>query len=206
MGSLKKEIEKIKLSEAAKHRILQNCREKLISEQENNQTMKKNNISKFKKPFITAAALAVVLSLTGITAMATTGTGFFKDEVRFDGAITGQSYYNATDEILVYAAVEDDFITVTLNRVKYTIVPYSEIELELLELKKYRVYDESGNVVMEDAMWEDVVAADNQVIFKIPAEGLAEGNYKLVLDVLSGSKKADPAILIYGEWECEFTK
>jgi len=203
MDNLKRKIEKIELSEAAKQRILQNCREKTESEQEN-LNMQKNNIAKYKKHLMAAAAFAIALSLTGIIAMATTGTGFFKDEVRFDGAITGQTYQNATDEIKVYAAVDDDMLNVTVEMVKIEIVPYRE--LEMLELQNYRVYDASGNVVMENVVPKEAVKENNQIKFRIPAETLEEGTYKLELDIISGSKKADPAILIYGGWECEFTK
>lgn len=203
MDKLKEEVKKIELSEEAKHRILQNCKEKIEKEQENT-IMKKNNIVKFKKPLIAAAAFAVCLCLTGITAMATTGKGFFQDIKRFDGAITGQTYQNATDEVLVYAAVEEDVLMVTVEMVKIEMVPYREIEV--LELEKYRVYDDNGTVVMENVVPENVVMENNQVKFMIPAEGLAKGIYKLELDVLCGSKKAEQDLLIYGEWECEFTK
>lgn len=201
MNRLQEEIQKIELSEEAKHRILQKCKEKTEQEKWN---MKKNNIAKFKKTLVAAAALTVCLCLTGITAMATTGKGFFQDIKRFDGAITGQTYQNATDEVLVYAAVEEDVLTVTVEMVKYDMAPYSEIEV--LELQNYRVYDVFGIVVMENAVPENAVTENNQVKFMIPAEGLAKGIYKLELDVLCGSKKAEQDLLIYGEWECEFTK
>ena len=203
MDRLRKEVKKIELSEKAKQRILQNCKEKIESKQENT-IMNKNNIAKYKKPLIAVAALAVCLCLTGITAMATTGKGFFKYTKRFDGAITGQTYQNATDELLVYAAVDEDVLTVTVEMVKIEIVPYREIEV--LELEKYRVYDAFGNVVMENVVPNNVITENNQVKFQIPAEELAEGTYKLELDVLCGSKKADQDLLIYGGWECEFTK
>lgn len=203
MENLKKEMKEIKLSKSAKERILQNCREKIESEQEK-QSMKKQVITYRKKPLVAAAALAVVLSVTGITVMAATEKGFFKDEVRFDGAITGQTYQNATDEIMVYAAIEDDTLNVTVEMVKYEIIPYREIEV--LGLQKYRVYDAEGNVVMEDVVPENAVMENNQITFQIPAEHLSEGTYKLEVDVISGSKKADPQLMIYGGWECEFTK
>lgn len=203
MDKLRDEIQKIELSEEVKQRILQNCKEKIEKEQENT-SMKKNNIVKYKKPMIAAAAFAVCLCLTGITAMATTGKGFFQDIKRFDGAITGQTYQNATDEVLVYAAVEEDMLMVTVEMVKIEMIPYREIEV--LELEKYRVYDSNGTVVMENVVPETVVMENNQVKFMIPAEELEEGTYKLELDVLCGSKKADQDLLIYGGWECEFTK
>lgn len=203
MNRLKEEIQNFELSEAAKQRILKNCREEMESEKEQ-KIMKKKTIVKFKKPLVVAAAFAVCLCLTGITAMATTGKGFFQDIKRFDGAITGQTYQNATEEVLVYAAVEADVLTVTVDMVKYEVAPYSEIEV--LKLKNYRVLDAAGRVVMENAVPENVVTENNQVKFQIPAKELTEGTYKLELDVLSGSKKAEQDLLIYGEWECEFTK
>jgi len=203
MDKLRDKIKKIELSEDAKQRILQHCTEKIKLEQEN-YCMKKNIITKYKKPLVAAAAFAVCLCLTGITAMATTGKGFFRDIVQFDGAITGQTYENATDEVLVYAAVEEDMLNVTVEMVKIEMVPYREIEV--LELEKYRVYDCNGTVVMENVVPDNVITENNQVKFMIPAEGLAKGTYKLELDVLCGSKKAEQDLLIYGGWECEFTK
>ena len=203
MEKLKKEIQAIELSEPAKQRILDNCIKKIQSEQEN-YSMKKNIVTNLKKPLVAVAVLALCLCLTGITAMATTGKGFFQDIKRFDGAITGQTYQNATDEVLVYAAVEEDVLMVTVEMVKIEMVPYREIEV--LELEKYRVYDDNGTVVMENVVPETVVMENNQVKFMIPAEELAKGTYKLELDVLCGSKKADQDLLIYGGWECEFVK
>ena len=203
MNKLREEVKKIELSEEAKQRILQNCKEKIETEQENT-IMKKNNVIKFKKPLVAAAAFTICLCLTGITAMATSEKGFFRDTKRFDGAITGQTYHDVTDEVLVYAAVEEDVLTVTVEMVRMEIIPYREIEV--LELEKYRVYDGNGIVVMEDVVPENAVMENNQIKFEIPAEELEEGTYKLELDVLSGSKKADQDLLIYGGWECEFTK
>lgn len=203
MNKLRDEVKKIELSEEAKQRILQNCKEKIETEQENT-IMKKNNVIKFKKPLVAAAAFTICLCLTGITAMATSEKGFFRDTKRFDGAITGQTYHDATDEVLVYAAVEEDVLTVTVEMVRMEIIPYREIEV--LELEKYRVYDGNGIVIMEDVVPENAVMENNQIKFEIPAEELEEGTYKLELDVLSGSKKADQDLLIYGGWECEFTK
>lgn len=203
MDHLKKEISKIELSESAKHRILKKCMETIESEQES-YSMKRIKRANTKKFILAVAAFAVCLCLTGITAMATSEKGFFRDTKRFDGAITGQTYHNATDEVLVYAAVEDDTLMVTVEMVKIEMIPYREIEM--MELEKYRVYDSNGTVVMEDIVPENVVMENNRIKFVIPAGKLAEGTYKLELDVLSGSKKADHDLLIYGGWECEFTK
>ncbi len=203
MEQLKKELQKVKLTEEMQKRILGNCVKK-IEEKKEKEAMRKNFVRTFKKPLVAAAALAVCLCLTGVTAMAASGKGFFKDIKRLDGAITGQTYQNATDELLVYAAVEEDVLMVTVEMVKIEMIPYREIEV--LELEKYRVYDDSGTVVMENVVPNNVITENNQVKFMIPAEGLAKGNYKLELDVLCGSKKADQDLLIYGGWECEFVK
>ena len=197
------QVSKIKMSEEMRTRILQNCVTQ-IEQNKDNENMKKNVITNFKKPAVIAATLAVCFGLTGITVLATTGEGFFKDKTNWNGAITGQTYENATDEIQVYASVEEDVLTVTVDMVKYDIAPYSEIEV--LELKSYQIFDEAGNVVLENAVPENIIMENNQVKFQILAENLAEGDYKLVLDVLSGNKKADQDLLINGAWECEFTK
>ncbi len=193
----------INMSEEMRKRILKNCLTKLEKNKEK-ENMKKNVIKSFKKPAIIAATLAACFCLTGITVMATTEKGFFRDTKRFDGAITGQTYHNATDELLVYAAVEEDVLMVTVEMVKIEMIPYREIEV--LELENYRVLNAEGTVVMENAVPNNVITENNQVKFQIPAEELAEGTYKLELDVLCGSKKAEQDLLIYGGWECEFTK
>ena len=204
MNLLREEVKKIELTKEAKERIMENCRIKM--EAENEKRKKKQLVDFYKKPLVVAAMLAVCFCLTGITVLAANEKlqGYFQDVKRFDGAITGTNYQNATNELFVSTTVEGDVLVIAVEMLYPETIPYSEIEV--LGLKDYRVLDEMGNTVLKNVEPDNVVTKNNQVIFQISAEKLTEGTYRLELDALSGSKKADQDLLIYGNWECEFTK
>ncbi len=54
-----------------------------------------------KRTVVIAAVLALCIITFTITPLANPIKGFFKDIIRFDGAITGTQYENATNEIKV---------------------------------------------------------------------------------------------------------
>lgn len=166
--------------------------------------MKKNVISNFKKPAIIAATLAVCFCLTGITALATMGKGFFKDKTNWNGVVVGTTYENATEELEVSTIVENDVLTVTATMVEPEVFPYREIEE--LGLGTYQILDANGKVVVEAVPTENSVMQDAKSMLSISVEQLTEGNYKLVISSFIGEKKADQPLEIKGNWEYEFVK
>jgi len=219
-NQLKHQVKQIKMPEETKKRILEHCNEKITSEMEKKQMKnitgnenvgkRKNMASKFKKPAMLAAALAVCLCMTGITAMAAGGKleGFFKDKVNWNGAITGQTYEQATEEVEVTAKFKEDadVLVVAVTLLDAAKAPYTEIET--LSLGKFCILDGTGKEVsaVEESALEAVVLENGQAEIVIPAEGLADGAYKLQISSFVGEKKADQPLEIKGSWECEFVK
>lgn len=199
------QIKEIKMSKEMRTRILKNCVTKIEREKEN-EDMKKNFVIVYKKPLIVAATLAVCFCLTGITAMAATGKlqGYFKDKTNWNGAITGQTYENATEEINVSTFVENELLSVTVDMVEPNLPPYNEISE--IRIEAGQILNKDGNVAVMDIETGKVTIENSKAVFSIPVEKLAEGTYKLVISSFVGEKKAEQPLSIYGNWECEFTK
>ena len=199
MQKLSQKIQKIELSEEMKKQLIRNC----CNEMEE-KTMRKNKV--FQKPVVAAASMAVCFCLIGVTSVfAANGKleGFFKDIVRWDGAVIGTSYEQATDEITVSAVAMSGELVVTAELVKAETVPYKV--LETLEMKEYKIVDEQGAVVLEGDTTESARIVEGQVKIAISIDNLAGGKYKLVIKGFVGSAKADQPLELTGNWECEFT-
>lgn len=217
-NQLKHQVKQIKMPEETKKRILEHCNEKITSEMEKKQmknitgnengNKRRNVVSKFKKPAMIAAALTVCLCMTGITAMAAGGKleGFFKDKVNWNGAITGQTYEQATEEVEVTARLKEDVLVVAVKLLDTAKAPYTEIET--LSLGKFQILDGTGKAVsaVEESALEAVVLENGQAELVIPVEGLADGAYTLQISSFVGEKKADQPLEIKGSWEGEFVK
>ena len=205
MENLKESVKQIRIPEEMQTRILQNCVEKIEMDKEK-EDMKKNFVNSFKKPVVIAATLAICFCLTGITALAATGKlqGFFKDKTNWNGAITGQTYENATEELEVTANVQEDVLAVTVVMVVPEVAPYRETEK--LSIGEYQILDENGAVVVRGEATEAVTRKGTVNMLSIPVEQLANGTYKLIVRSFVSEKKADQALEIKGHWECEFVK
>lgn len=158
----------------------------------------------FHIPRVAAAAIALCFGLTGITVLAATGVmqGFFKDIFRWDGAVVGTSYEDATDELNVSAAYENGNLLVTVIAVDPGVAPYSEIEN--IRLKSYKIVDASGNTVVENQASDAVDILDGEAKIMISLSAISEGSYQLIVSEFEGGKKADQPLPISGEWKLIF--
>lgn len=165
-------------------------------------TIKK--VGLFHIPRVAAAVIVLCFGLTGITALAATGVlqGFFKDIFRWDGAVVGTSYENATDELNVSAAYENGKLFITVKAVDPGVAPYSEIEN--IKLKSYKIVDESGNTIVENQATEAVDILDGEANIMISLSSISEGSYQLIVSEFEGGKKADQPLPISGEWRLIF--
>ncbi len=195
---LQKEVNQIKMSKKMEEEILSNCYKKMEE-----QHMSKNNIKKFSvKPLAAVAALALCLCVTGITSMAATGKleGFFKDIKNWNGAVTGTTYEQATDEVEIKAYVQENEMVVTLTLAEPNEAPY--MFLETMGIETFQVKDSKGNVVMEGTS-NDAQIADGTVTVKADASNLTEGEYTLFITELVGKAKAEQPLILSGNWECK---
>ncbi len=165
-------------------------------------TVKKVGV--FHIPRVAAATIALCFCLSGITVLAATGVfeGFFKDIYRWDGAVVGTSYENATDELNVSAVYENGNLLVTVKAVDSSVAPYSEIEN--IRLKSYKIVDASGNMVVDNQTSDAVDILDGEAKIIISLSPISEGNYQLTVSEFEGGKKADQPLPISGEWEMIF--
>lgn len=159
----------------------------------------------FKKPIVAAAALAICLCLTGVTALASAGKlqGFFKDIINWNGAVVGTSYEQATEEIEIQTTLNDDLLNVTIQFLLPEEAPY--LYFETFGIEHYEIRDNSGSIVKEGQIAMTDIANGNKT-FEIVADELSSDAYTLCIDKLVGGNKADQPLVIHGCWESEFTK
>lgn len=199
---LAKKVKEIELPKDMRERIRQNC--KIEMEEK---FMSKNKVYRFsKKSIVTAASLVLCLGITSVTVLAATGKlkGFFKDEKRWDGAVVGTSYEQATDEINVNVIDVTEQILLEVKFVNPEMYPYKEFET--LSVGSYKIVDVSGKVFMRgsESDWEDIV--EGKVTINIATDDFVPGEYKLIVEEFVGSKKADQPLVMSGTWECEFSR
>ena len=199
---LVKKLNEIEMPKDMQERIIRNCNNEMEEK-----IMSKNTKNLFfKKPIIVVASLVLCLGLTGVTALATAGKleGYFKDIIRFDGAVIGTSYEQATDEIELKVIDVSDELTVEVTMLNPKTVPYSTFEL--FGIEKYKIVNMDNKVIVEGVTTEMVEIVGDKVNVNISLENIAGGEYKLMVSELVGSSKADQPLVMSGEWECEFVK
>lgn len=201
MKELFQEIKDIEMPDEMQRRIMRNCYDVMEESQMNKSSAKK----KIKKPVAIAVALAVCGCLTGITALAATGhlQGFFRDITRSDGAVTGTTYEQATNEINMSVTESSGEITVTVEFVEPNKAPYTYFEN--FGINEYEIADAEGNILVIGGETEMTALSDGKAEIAVPADGLANGAYKLNVSKFVGGKKADQPLELSGQWECEFT-
>lgn len=229
---LKEEIKDIKMPDEMKARILEKCRNAGLEkenadmkeinienkaagnncvvgqEEVERMVQKKNrtsNARKWTRIATVAAAVALCLGLGGVTAMAASGKleGFFADVTRWDGAVVGTTYEQATEEIEVSASVSGDSIVVDAVLLKAEKAPYAF--LDSIGIQAYSIVDAEGETLVEGTSNEKVGITDGMVSLKLPLDELESGNYKLIITEFVGSAKAEQDLPIKGYWVCEFS-
>ncbi len=223
---LAEKVKEIEMPEEMQARILRNCNLEMnekrmgrdIMDKTINKEEERNNVKtgiKMKTGFsrklvVTVASLTLCVCVAGITTLAATGKleGYFKDIKRWDGAVVGTSYEQATDEVEVKVIDVADTLTLEVIMVNPNVAPYRE--LEQLGIGSYHIVDGKGKVVEESKTAgkavESAEVVDGRAIVNVPLENILNGEYQLIISELVGSKKADQPLGMHGTWECEFTK
>lgn len=140
--------------------------------------------------------------------------GFYRDIVRWDGAVVGVEYENATDEVRIDAggAVKEDgklVLPLEVTLLDMSKEPYIRFMGEVA-LGDYQVLDEAGKEVYSvsgqqktSGLLENGKAG---IIQPLGVETLSTGTeYKLVIMSIYGLQKAEQPLKIKGHWECRFT-
>lgn len=193
-------VKDIKMSQDMQERIISNCYK------EKEETTMKKNTKIFKKPLVAAASLILCFCLAGVTGLAASGRlqGYFKDIVGWNGAVTGTSYEQATDEIEMNITEVSDVLMVELKVVNPNVPPYSTFDA--FGIKEYRIVDANGKAVAESKEADMGSIVDGKVNVGISLDAVTSGEYKLIVSKLIGSSKADQPLEINGTWECAFVR
>ena len=178
-------------------------------------TMSKPKIT-MKRTLAIAAVLALCIITVTMTPLANSIKGFFSDIVRFDGAITGTKYENATNDIKIDVSelTTDNgniIIPLDLTFENPTEAPFPYIQE--VAVSEYKILDNNNKEIIktkvsaEDGDKGIVSAGKVLVNLSLNDAKLKSGEeYTIVIEKMYGLAKADAPLHITGTWECNFIR
>ena len=164
----------------------------------------KRNIMIFKSPLRAIASLVLLICFTGTTVLAITGKmqGFFKDIVRWDGAVIGSVYEQATEEILIDIDVVEEKLILEIEMVNPETIPYREFET--FGIRGYEIVDLEENIVKTEDSAKTAEINSGTVTLSLSLDQIPAGKYRLIIREMIGSSKADQPLILNGIWVREF--
>ena len=183
-------------------RIAENCRKQTQTGKEF--AMKNTKPAFIRKSAVIFAVVALCLVMS-VGALAASGAleGFFEDVTDWRGAVVGTAYTPAEGEISLSAAADGEQLEVLVSFAAPNEAPCCYAET--LGIGAYRIVDTSGHTVREGHSAAAEIRG-GQAQFSLPADGLPDGDYRLVISGLYTEKKADAPLEISGKWEYAFKK
>ncbi|MBR1854388.1 MAG: hypothetical protein IJ794_14820 [Lachnospiraceae bacterium] len=217
---LMQQIKAIKMPQKMQQRIIDNCYKEMeitmMKHTYNGEMCVEKNKTLFMRPMAAAASLILCFCLAGVTGLAASGKlqGFFRNIVRWDGAVTGTTYEQATDEIHMQITDVADTLTVEFTILDPTVAPYAYIDT--FGIKEYTIVNADGKVVAGNDVSPDKAVKDQSLdmaklsngnaTVTIPLTSVPAGEYTLIITKLVSSAKADQPLEISGVWECTFIR
>ena len=169
---------------------------------------KPRNITWLKR-VSTVAAVVTVCAITVVSAGAI--KGMFKDVKRWDGAVIGTEYVNATNDIeMSINATKDEYISLDINFENQNEAPFAFIQE--VAITDYKILDNNDKEVLEvNSTVENGIKGNvenGRILLELPTNDKLNSNqnYKLVVNTIYGLAKADQPLKITGTWECEFSR
>ena len=169
---------------------------------------KPRNITWLRK-VSTVAAVVTVCAITVVSA----GTikGMFKDVKRWDGAVIGTEYVNATNDIeMNISETKDEYISLDINFENPNEAPF--VFLQEVAITDYKIFDNNDKEVLEvNSTFENGIKGNvenGRILLELPTNDKLNSNqnYKLVVNTIYGLAKAEQPLKITGTWKCEFTR
>ncbi len=169
-----------------------------------------------KRSIAIAAVLALCIITVTMTPLANPIKGFFSDIIRFDGAIIGTQYENATHDIKVdvLELTTDDgnvIIPLDLTFENPTEAPFPYIQE--VAVAEYKILDSNNKEIIKTKFsaedGEKGTVSDGKVFVNLSlndAKFKSGENYTIVIKKMYGLSKADAPLHITGTWECQFKK
>ncbi len=182
--------------------------------------MAKQSSRKPKSMVKRSVAIAAVLALCFITVttapLANSIKGFFSDIIRFDGAITGTKYENATNDIkmdVLEVTSENGNVVIPLDLTftNPTEAPFPYIQE--VAIAEYKIVDSNnkeivkGKLSAEDGNKGTVCDGKAFIHLSLNDTKFKSGEeYTVVIEKMYGLAKADAPLHITGRWECKFVR
>ena len=169
-----------------------------------------------KRTMAVAAVLALCLVVVCTTPLASSIKGFFSDIIRFDGAITGTQYENATNDIkidVLELTSENGNVIIPLELTfeNPTEAPFPYIQE--VAISEYKILNSNNKEIIKAKLsaeeGEKGPVANGKVLINLlpNTTKLKSGEeYTIVIDKMYGLSKADAPLHITGTWECSFTR
>ena len=178
-------------------------------------TMSKPKLT-MKRTLALVAVLALCIITVTMTPLANSIKGFFSDIIRFDGAVTGTKYENATNDIKVDVLEltpenGNVIIPITLTFDNPTEAPFPYIQE--VAVSEYKILDSNNKEVIktkdsaEDG--DKGTVSDGKVLVNLSLNDItlkSGEEYTIVIEKMYGLSKADAPLHITGSWKCSFTK
>ena len=178
-------------------------------------TMSKPKIT-MKRTLAIVAVLALCLVTVCMTPLASSIKGFFSNIIRFDGAITGTQYENATNDIkvdILELTSENGNIIIPLDLTfeNPTEAPFPYIQE--VAVSEYKIFDSNNKEIIKTKLsaedGEKGSVTDGKVLVKLSiddAKFKSGEEYTIVIEKMYGLAKADAPLHITGTWKCNFIR
>ena len=169
-----------------------------------------------KRTMAIAAVLALCLVVVCMTPLASSIKGFFSDIVRFDGAITGTQYENATNDIKVDVlelTSENGNVIIPLDLTieNPTEAPFPYIQE--IAVSEYKIVDSNNKEIIKTKLsaedGDKGIISDGKVLITLSLDSkkIKSGEeYTIVIEKMYGLAKADAPLHITGTWKCNFIR
>ena len=159
-----------------------------------------------------ASTIAAVVTICAVTVVSAGAIkGMFKDVKRWDGAVVGTEYVNATNDIeMNISETKDDYISLDINFENPNEAPFAFIQE--VAITDYKIFDNNDKEVLEvNSTVENGIKGNvenGRILLELPTNDKLNSsqNYKLVVNTIYGLAKAEQPLKITGTWKCEFTR
>ena len=179
-----------------------------INKMEGKNMSKPRNITWLRK-VSTVAAVVTICAITVVSAGAI--KGMFRDVKRWDGAVIGTEYVNATNDIeMNISETKDEYISLDINFENPNEAPF--VFLQEVAITDYKIFDNNDKEVLEvNSTVENGIKGNvenGRILLELPTNDKLNSsqNYKLVVNTIYGLAKAEQPLKITGTWKCEFTR
>ena len=178
-------------------------------------TMSKPKVT-MKRTLALIAVLALCIITVAMTPLANSIRGFFSDIVRFDGAITGTRYENATNDIKIdvlelTSKNGNVIIPLELTFENPTEAPFPYIQE--VAISEYKILDSDNKEIIKTKLsaedGDKGLVTDGKVLVNLSlndSKFKSGEEYTIAIEKMYGLSKADAPLHITGRWECKFVK